>query len=56
MSAESTSLFSKTLLHHFIEEFKLRYRFKYILPKLTEIELEGLRLDVSTLSSKIRSS
>ncbi|MDB6038272.1 MAG: hypothetical protein JWM99_2113 [Verrucomicrobiales bacterium] len=54
MSAESSSLFSKTLLYHLIEEFKLRYRFKYVLPKLTEIELEGLRLDVSTLSSKIR--
>jgi FkbM family methyltransferase len=54
MSTDSSSLFSKTLLHYFIEEIKLRYRFKYVLPKMTEIELEGLRLDVSTLSAKIR--
>jgi len=53
MSAVAT-LFSKTLLHYLIEEFKLRYRFKYVLPRLREIELDGLRLDVSSLSSKVR--
>ena len=48
------SLFEKTLLHHLIEELTVRYRFKYVLPKIQEITLEGLRLDVSGLSPKIR--
>jgi FkbM family methyltransferase len=48
------NLMTKTLLYHLAQEFKLRYRFKYVLPKIKEIELEGLRMDVSSLSSKIR--
>ncbi|HEX7861594.1 MAG TPA: FkbM family methyltransferase [Verrucomicrobiae bacterium] len=48
------SLFEKTLIHHLYEEFQLRYRFKYVLPKLQEITLEGMRFDVSGLSTKIR--
>ena len=53
MSA-TKSLFEKTLVHHLYQEFELRYRFKYILPKLQEITLEGMRFDVSGLSTKIR--
>ena len=48
------SLFEKTLLHHLIQEFQLRYRFKYVLPKIQEVTLEGMRFDVSGLSTKIR--
>lgn len=48
------SLFEKTLVHHLFQEFQLRYRFKYVLPKLREITLEGLKFDVSELSPKIR--
>lgn len=48
------SLFEKTLVHHLWQEFELRYRFKYVLPKIQEITLEGLKLDVSGLSTKIR--
>lgn len=48
------TLFEKTLVHHLIQEFQLRYRFKYVLPKIQEITLEGLKLDVSGLSTKIR--
>ncbi|MBC7981050.1 MAG: FkbM family methyltransferase [Armatimonadetes bacterium] len=48
------SLFEKTLIHHLIQEFQLRYRFKYVLPKIQEITLEGLKFDVSELSTKIR--
>src|SRR5689334_8410587 len=48
------SLFEKTLLYHLVQEFQLRYRFKYVLPKIREIELEGLRFDVSGLSTKVR--
>jgi FkbM family methyltransferase len=47
-------LFEKTFLHYLIEEFTVRYRFKYVLPKIQEITLDGLRFDVSGLSTKIR--
>ena len=47
-------LFSKTLVYHLYQEVALRYHFKYVLPKINEITLEGLRLDVSQLSTKIR--
>jgi FkbM family methyltransferase len=47
-------LFEKTLLHYLLEELTVRYRFKYVLPKIQEITMEGLRLDVSGLSPKIR--
>jgi FkbM family methyltransferase len=48
------NIFQKTLLHHLLEEFQVRYRFKYVLPKIQEITLEGLKFDVSGLSTKIR--
>lgn len=48
------NLFEKTLLHHVLQEVQLRYRFKYVLPKIQEINLEGLKFDVSGLSTKIR--
>lgn len=48
------NIFEKTLLHHLMQEFQLRYRFKYVLPKIQEITLEGLKFDVSGLSTKIR--
>jgi FkbM family methyltransferase len=47
-------LFSKTLLHHVYEELWLRYYFKFVLPKLREVTLEGVQLDVSMLPLKIR--
>lgn len=50
----SKSIFQKTLLHHLIQEFVVRYRFKYVLPKIQEVTLEGMRFDVSGLSTKIR--
>jgi len=48
------SLFEKTLIHHLMTEFQVRYRFKYVLPKIREVQLEGMRFDVSELSTKIR--
>jgi len=48
------NLFEKTLLHHLVREFQVRYRFKYVLPKIQEITLEGMKFDVSGLSTKIR--
>lgn len=50
----ATNLFEKTLIHHLYQEFQLRYRFKYVLPKIQEVTLEGMKFDVSNLSTKIR--
>lgn len=47
-------LFSKTLLYFLWQECWIRWHFKFALPKITEIELENIRLDVSTLSPKAR--
>lgn len=48
------NIFEKTLVHHLYQEFQLRYRFKYVLPRIQEINLEGMKFDVSSLSTKIR--
>jgi FkbM family methyltransferase len=53
MSRLST-LFSKTLLGQLWQEFKIHYRFKYVLPKVSEMTLDGIRLDLSPLSLKVR--
>ena len=47
-------LFTKTLVYHLYQEASHRYHWKYVLPKIQEIELEGLKFDVSELSPKIR--
>jgi FkbM family methyltransferase len=47
-------LFTKTLVYHLYQEAAHRYHWKYVLPKIQEIELEGLKFDVSQLSPKIR--
>ena len=47
-------LFEKSLVHYLMEELSVRYRFKYVLPKIQEITLDGLKFDVSALSPKIR--
>lgn len=54
MQSSTGTLFEKTLVHHLMSEFMVRYRFKYVLPKIREIELEGMPFDVSGLSTKIR--
>jgi FkbM family methyltransferase len=48
------TIFENSLLGYVVRELQLRYRFKYVLPKLQEITLDGLRFDVSSLSPKIR--
>src|SRR5678815_5920035 len=50
----SKNIFEKTLIYYLFQEFQLRYRFKYVLPRIQEITLEGMRFDVSGLSTKIR--
>jgi FkbM family methyltransferase len=51
---QTQNLFQKTLAYHLFQEFQTLYRFKYVLPKINEITLDGLRFDVSDLSTKIR--
>src|SRR5688572_25474596 len=48
------NILEKTLFYHLLEEFRVRYRFKYVLPKIHEITLEDLTFDVSALSPKVR--
>jgi FkbM family methyltransferase len=47
-------LYSKSLLHYLWQEFLLRYRFKFILPNITRTMLDGINLDLSNLSLKVR--
>src|ERR1051326_899532 len=47
-------LLSKTLVFHLWQEFQVRYRFKYVLPHVQETVLDGVRLDLSRLSLKVR--
>jgi FkbM family methyltransferase len=47
-------LFSKTLLAYLWQEFLVRYRFKYVLPHVTQTVLDGIRLDLSPLPLKVR--
>lgn len=47
-------LYSKTLFSYFAHELWMKYYWKFVLPKITEITLDGLRLDVSDLPLKVR--
>lgn len=47
-------LYSRSLLCYLWQEFLLRYRFKYVLPKITETVLDGIRLDLTRLPVKVR--
>jgi FkbM family methyltransferase len=48
------TLFKHTLLHHLCQEFHVRYRFKYVLPKVTRVVQDNIVLDLSDLSLKVR--
>ena len=47
-------LYSKTLLHYLLQEAWIRWYWKFVLPKIREVDLEGLRLDLSAMSLKVR--
>jgi len=47
-------LFRKSLGYYAWEQFVVRYRFKYVLPKVQWTELDGIQLDLSQLSLKVR--
>ncbi len=50
------SMIERTLLHHFWTEFRTRWRFKYTLPQVKSVSLEGVSLDVSALSSVMKNN
>ncbi len=52
----SPSLWQRSLLYFWWENFRTRWRFKFVLPKLTHVTLEGVQLDVSTLSSVMKNN
>lgn len=60
MSATTTanrpSLLEQTLLYHLWQDFRTRWLFKFTLPKLQTTTLEGVKLDVSQLSSFMKNN
>lgn len=49
-TAPTPGLLERTLLFHLWESFRTRWKFKFTLPRLKQLELEGVKLDVSALS------
>jgi FkbM family methyltransferase len=56
MNNPRPSLWQRTLLYSLWSDFQLRWRFKYTLPKLKEITLEGVKLDVSPLPPVVKNA
>jgi FkbM family methyltransferase len=50
------NLLDKSLVAHLGRQAQAWWRFKFTLPRLTEIQLEGVRLDVSSLSPRMRNN
>ena len=55
-AAPRPGLWQHTLLGHLWHEFQLRWRFKYTLPQVHTLTLEGVKLDVSKLSSVMKNN
>lgn len=58
MNAQLTAspLWQRTLLFQLFEDFRTRWKFKFTLPRLQTVTLEGVRLDVSTLSARMKNN
>ena len=50
------NLFERTLLFHLWEDFLTRWKFKFTLPRIRTVTLEGVKLDVSTLSPLMKNN
>jgi FkbM family methyltransferase len=50
------SMLERTLLFQLWADFCTRWKFKFTLPKVTTVTLEGIKLDVSTLSSVMKNN
>jgi FkbM family methyltransferase len=56
MNEPSPSLWQRTLVYSLWNDFSVWRKFKFELPRLKEVVLEGIRLDVSTLSSIMKNN
>lgn len=56
ISTKPPGLFQHTLIHHLWQGFRTRWKFKFTLPKVREVTLEGVRLDVSRLSPLMKNN
>ena len=52
----SPSLWQRTLLFQLWNDFRTRWRFKFSLPRVQSVTLEGVQLDVSTLSPLMKNN
>jgi FkbM family methyltransferase len=50
------SLLERTLLFQFWEDLRTRWRFKFTLPRVRAVTLEGVKLDVSALSPVMKNN
>ena len=50
------SLIERTLLYQLWQDFRIRWRFKFTLPKLDRVTLEGVQLEVKGLSSVMKNN
>ncbi len=50
------SLLRRTLLFQLWEDFRTRWKFKFTLPRVRTITLEGVQLDVSSLSARMKNN
>lgn len=50
------SLIERTLLFQLWEDFRTRWKFKFTLPRVCTVTLEGVKLDVSTLSPLMKNN
>ncbi|MEI7730747.1 MAG: FkbM family methyltransferase [Verrucomicrobiota bacterium] len=55
-STEQPTLFERTLLFQLWTDFRTRWRFKFTLPRVRTVTLEGVELDVSMLSSLMKNN
>ncbi len=49
-TAPRPALFKRTLIYQLWEDFRTRWKFKFTLPRVQSVTLEGVQLDVSSLS------
>jgi hypothetical protein len=55
-SSTRPSLIERTLLYQLWQDFRTRWRFKFTLPKLERVTLEGVQLEVKGLSSVMKNN
>lgn len=56
MATPRPSLIERTLCFQLWEDLRIRWRFKFTLPQVRTVSLEGVKLDVSSLSSLMKNN